>query len=205
MITSKYILRLIEDYYALHKVRGKPVTIYENPTSSDLRELYKSSVKEVRFLANAETRKLYIWDSYLAIHDDVRKILGLPSSQETTKTESPYLVEGYAQIVSGKLKFTAQKRYGTIAEVFLYINDLFKDLGVQHRTMSILRNGRPYKDIPDFGKNPELYVKMAYSRDVVKSFLSQNWAFINSYISEFSQFIATLQSKFDQWVELYDK
>jgi hypothetical protein len=86
MITSKQIINQLEQYSDTKNVAGHPVIIYENPTSSDILEISKStksSPKEVRFIADPDTHKIYIWDAYLAIHRDILKQIGLkPSSWE---------------------------------------------------------------------------------------------------------------------------
>ena len=103
MITSRQILNQIEQYSDTKNVSGHAVVIYENPTSSDVLEISKStksSPKEVRFIANPDTHKIYIWDAYLAIHRDILKQTGLkPSSWDVP------ILFGEASITGNSLTF----------------------------------------------------------------------------------------------------
>ena len=81
MITSKQIIEISEEYNTRKNISGRDVVIYKNPTVSDLKEIQKLSVlqdmPEVRFVINRNDKGVYIWDSYLANHDQVYGVLHL--------------------------------------------------------------------------------------------------------------------------------
>ena len=60
MITSKQINKISEEYLT----RVRDVEIYVNPTSSDYQKLYNvNSYHQVRFTADIDTKKVYVWDA----------------------------------------------------------------------------------------------------------------------------------------------
>ena len=81
MITSKHIIVILEEYATRKNISGRDVVIYKNPTVTDLKEIQKLSVlqdmPEVRFVINRNDKGVYIWDSYLANHDQVYGVLHL--------------------------------------------------------------------------------------------------------------------------------
>lgn len=102
MITSSQILKLYEDWEKTISYGNKPINIFVNPTSSDLIKLTKSisdSPKEVRFIADAKTQKVYVWDASLAIHNNVRPQLGF--SHEILDTSN--IIDGTVGLSNGKL------------------------------------------------------------------------------------------------------
>jgi hypothetical protein len=74
-ITSKQILHILEEYKDLFRIRGMRVTVFVNPSRSDVVDLGK---KVVRFLAVANTKEVYIWDGLAAVHSEVFNELGIP-------------------------------------------------------------------------------------------------------------------------------
>jgi len=77
MITSKQIFNLLEDYAMLVGLPGGKVPVYENPTTSDYLDIKKSTIRfyrkleSIRFIADIENEKVWVWDAYLATHDDI--------------------------------------------------------------------------------------------------------------------------------------
>jgi hypothetical protein len=77
MITSKQIFNLLEDYAMLVNLPGGKVPIYENPTTSDYSDIKKSTIRfyrkleSIRFIADIENEKVWVWDAYLATHNDI--------------------------------------------------------------------------------------------------------------------------------------
>lgn len=114
MITSKRILDLLESYRLSKKVNNQLLTVYENPTQSEMKKagylsvdddgeehpLSKQFQGDVRYIADARDKKVYVWGAWDSIHDDVRRLLKFPDQSQTFKT--PYLIEGVAKVtVSG--------------------------------------------------------------------------------------------------------
>ena len=107
MITSKQILKLAEDYEDRKNIYGKDVLIFKNPTSSDIKEIKSQHfTTEVRFIADAKSRLVYVWDANLAIHAPILKALKYP---EGSIGNSPYLLESLANIVGTKLELTSSQ------------------------------------------------------------------------------------------------
>lgn len=105
MITSKQINQVIEQYVNAQKTPNGYVQVFSNPSQSELKSIVQNSKSSssskcmIRFIADARDRKVYIWDAYLAVHDDGRKIIGFP----TSIMQTPYLVNGLAWITNGKM------------------------------------------------------------------------------------------------------
>ena len=112
MISSKQILSILESYLSTRQVRGKSIIIYKNPTSSDYQEMYRDSkkdnmmsnglllqtrqpFKEIRFILDGVTKIVYVWDAYLAIHEDVAKLLNINLDSQT-------ILHGACEVYNGK-------------------------------------------------------------------------------------------------------
>jgi hypothetical protein len=105
LITSKQIINNLEQYVDARKTSNGYVQIFSNPSKSELNTIVQHSKSSssskclVRFIADAKNKKVYVWDAYLAIHDDGRKILNF----STNIMQTPYLVNGVAWIANGKM------------------------------------------------------------------------------------------------------
>jgi hypothetical protein len=101
MITSKQIIKLSEEYWGAKNVSGTYTIIYDNPTASDLKDLNLTmntgnSRRVVRFIADRQYKKVYIWDAWNAHHTQMRPVLGFNSD---SLSEYP-LMDGYAILSS---------------------------------------------------------------------------------------------------------
>jgi hypothetical protein len=101
MITSRQINNLLEDYVTGKKFFGYYAELFVNPSQSEISKIIKASkeytdIRELRFIADARLRKVYIWNSYLVLHSSIKRELGYPSDN------CSYLFEGTASIKSGK-------------------------------------------------------------------------------------------------------
>lgn len=123
MISSKFILQQLESFSKTGRVFGRLVDVFENPTSSDLKELSKQAkdfqlnLTEVRYIADARKQKVFVFNSELAIHADIRMILGY--STEHYKT--PHLLNGEARFQRGKLSALSQR--DLISKSFWYFSN----------------------------------------------------------------------------------
>jgi len=105
VITSKQIIYLCEDYLELKKIRNLPVNIYVDPSLGDLKDMaveakkQNRTLKEVRFIAIADISRIFAWDAYLAIHQDIAKLYGI-------NLESSNLMHGGVNISGGKVAAT---------------------------------------------------------------------------------------------------
>jgi hypothetical protein len=101
LITSKQIIEINEKYLDSRKESGVLISIYENPTSSDIQSLYKSikqPEKKVRYIIDGNQKRIYVWDAWLMIHADASsKFLG------RSLIKYPYGFHGDAIISGNKL------------------------------------------------------------------------------------------------------
>ena len=117
MITSKQIIELVEIYSTGFKVRSTFVSVYENPTKSEIQEIISSTKNSqggsylgnslnlpIRFIADGRNQKIYMWDSYYSEHIKVLKLLKLPTSR------TPYVMTGGCSIVGSGLKLVWDNR-----------------------------------------------------------------------------------------------
>ena len=105
MITSRQVVNIIESYASSGQYRGHHVEIFENPSSSDFISIEKSAREDnrkfesLRFIVDSKNKKVYVWDGYLALHDEARQSLGLPKRYDKT----PWLVNGMTSVRDGKI------------------------------------------------------------------------------------------------------
>jgi len=79
MITASYVNNLLEEYHALMKFDDLDIPIFVNPTRSEFREVGS----DVRFIADAEEKKVYVWDASKVIHRTMKYFLGLDTVSPT--------------------------------------------------------------------------------------------------------------------------
>ena len=108
LITSKQIINQIEQYSDSKNVKGQLVTIYENPTLDEFKDLERSSRQSgggnvLRCIANAKTQTVYVWDAYNARHVDIRSLLHFPTDFEST----PYIIDAYLDVSGGHARMFA--------------------------------------------------------------------------------------------------
>jgi hypothetical protein len=65
--------QILEEYHALHKSGDEGFPIFINPDQSELKECGD----EVRFIADAEHKKVYAWDAFATIHNTIKNQLYL--------------------------------------------------------------------------------------------------------------------------------
>jgi hypothetical protein len=178
MITSKRIIQLVEEWFRDVKNGNISASVYVNPGSSDIRELYKraelanrAGFPAIRFIADSRSpQKVYVWDAYYAYHDDVSKVLGFSRPNEHLD-EPPFVYDGYGKIVSGKL--VGNDTYATTLNIDKLLDSLESN------------NGRHFSD------------KQIKDRiDILRTIFSCNWMFIDRYIPGFSKIIEKRKQKF---------
>lgn len=106
MITSSQIIRLSEEWFKSIYIRGNVnVPIFKNPSSSDYLELKKSKVNEVRFVADNNSRNLYIGDAVTLIHDEIGQASGI-DTRSNKFDEKKLVLMGIAALRNGKFVMT---------------------------------------------------------------------------------------------------
>jgi hypothetical protein len=119
-MNAKQIIKLLEEISEVYdsplvtytKERGARVKkvhpIYVNPTKADYAEIYKEGKHtEIKFIAIMETKKVYVWDAFYAIHETVAGQLGLGNNWDL----NPEIFTGTAVISSGKATMGVTDRF----------------------------------------------------------------------------------------------
>jgi hypothetical protein len=106
LITSRQIIQISEEWAKSPKIFGKPVNIYVNPGSSDIKDMYKlmtnSSNKEIRFFADAKAQKVFVADAMLIQHQDIEKAMGYKPIDYGYDVPE-YYIEGMGHIGGGRI------------------------------------------------------------------------------------------------------
>jgi hypothetical protein len=107
---SEYLFQ--EEYlFNLKNVAGKDsgVGVFKNPSSSDLVKLRKGMAKgdtEVRFMADAKTKTVFVWDAASHIHSQATKDLVANKAIDTPKTfDVTRFFNGTATLADGSLTY----------------------------------------------------------------------------------------------------
>ena len=122
MITAERILDFLEKKLTPVIEYKKEVNRFENPDDSDLEELRTLGVKEVGFIANARTKKVFVWDSTLAIPTELSKDLVGVSGYNLNKSTD--VIFGTAGLSSTGL-FLRDRRDITVSSLVKNFNRTF--------------------------------------------------------------------------------
>ena len=112
MITSKQIIKLLEEYADSGTKNGHYIEVYKNPSSSDFLAMAKTAKKEkrtfdeIRFIGDTQAQILYVADAYSTIHPEIPFIVNLPM------TNLKYWFLGNAKVVTGKATATLVEPMG---------------------------------------------------------------------------------------------
>jgi hypothetical protein len=176
VITSKQIINISEEWDRTVKNGSLTADVYLNPTSTDLKEIYKKMAsnnpkKEIRFIADAKDKKVYVWDASLAPHSYVSHSLGFDTSKWLD--EPPFVFDGFGYLKNG------------------YINPTFT-----HGTAKNISDLR----LSEFTKSrtPSYHNSMIKE---VEDFYNCNWSFIDKYIPNCSSFIDRKKREFLIWLK----
>ena len=101
MITSKQVTNILEKTLKWKQYYGEKVEILENPSSSEVIDLFDSKtpdfLREIRLIADADTKKVYVWNAELATHNMVQSDIGYPNLNN-----KPNLILGMGKLSGGK-------------------------------------------------------------------------------------------------------
>jgi hypothetical protein len=127
MITAKQILEEIIRYVTpppnLFSNKGKAI-VYSNPTSTDFKDLYKASnYKNARFIIDNNSKKAYVWDAELALHDYVARSLDILPLMDTLKFQG--IIIGTGSMQSGKVIMTGSDCLDDMIRIFDKNDKLF--------------------------------------------------------------------------------
>jgi hypothetical protein len=104
VITSRQIIKLSEEYVKTVKIYSNSFPVFENPSAKEIADACKQSkimwgISGIRFFADNNSKKVYIWDSYFGVHKDVARHLGL---DDRYITRDPTLFFGIANVTNGR-------------------------------------------------------------------------------------------------------
>jgi hypothetical protein len=115
-MNAKQIIKLLEEWSkSIPGINKKEkVNIYENPGSTDVKELYPTTKKEklVRYIADAKEKKVYVWSALLAMHTTVRKEIGLGDSGPDSRIKYPSVIEGFGLLSGGRIVSVSMSNEG---------------------------------------------------------------------------------------------
>ena len=72
MIKASSLIPLLEEYLSRFDIRGKSVEVFVNPSRKELRTL---GGEFIRFIADADTKKVYAWEGYSAVHGEMARYI----------------------------------------------------------------------------------------------------------------------------------
>lgn len=159
MITSKQILQMSEEYLTSKRIGNNLVEVYVNPTSSDYQHLYSiNSSHGLRFTADIDTKKFYVWDGFTMMHGEAADLIGIYS-----KYQAFYKRDSIRGFVFGNNLFMG---YGTVNNnklTLIHLSDILET------SLSVL----PQPASEHFFDG---------TREYFKDILSSRWNWISKYI-----------------------
>ena len=117
-------MNVTEEYDNTFNVKGKPVIVFVNPTGSELKSL---KCEEFRFTADPVSKKVYVWNGELALHEDINRKLNLGSRKDLLVGEA--LLRG-----SSLVMYTSDEIDVSVTPSFY----IFKDNIKSQQTMTTL-------------------------------------------------------------------
>ena len=128
MITSKQIINLSDEFVS--DVKGYPGTytgVFVNPTSTDFKELFKNvKSSSVRFIADNNNKKVYVWDSDLAVHNRMADELDIYNRYYKQTDMSDIFLSGVGNLSGGKIVIRDSDIIGSYLKVLMSGNSLEK-------------------------------------------------------------------------------
>ena len=196
MITSKQILR--EIWSSSPIISGHQVDVFENPSSSDIKELFmsiKGTEKQVRFFADFNKQKVFVWDAFIALHKEVLK-----TTRCYTETK-PTIMMGFGIVGGGKIVLDDGVITGASVGVTFF--DSGEELEGLSDLIDLLYG---YYD----GSLSNSEVKKKYGEEIstqvnwLLEIFKYNWSFVDKYISGVKQSINKEKKRFEDWQKNYD-
>lgn len=110
-------MNLFETYFAGRKFGNRYVELFTNPSKSELFEVTEKSFRknkkrEIRFAINPENKTIFVCDSYIGLHPDIRSL--------TNYTEDDFfIIYGLATYNGTKFIVNLDECYSEIFSLFL--------------------------------------------------------------------------------------
>ena len=109
MLTSQYILQIVEKYFNTKKVYNNDVVIFQNPTLEDIKTIVHQTISyypEIRFIIDAKKQSVYIWDARLSNHNDIFTSVGL---DWWSRDSNPSILFGTSSIKNNRLELDSSE------------------------------------------------------------------------------------------------
>jgi hypothetical protein len=113
---------ILEEYYSVIPGYGNYIPVFVNPTRSELLQASQNKSKNksnwfIRFSADAEQEKLYVWSGYLAAHMDARDQLDLKCNGHSLEQRCSRIFEGIAEKEGSGFRVTSSHCLEAFGEV----------------------------------------------------------------------------------------
>jgi hypothetical protein len=168
MITSNQIITLSEEWVKSVITPGdEKCDVYENPGSTDIKELYQLGNNLIRYVADAKSQRVYVWSAMLALHDTVRVSLGLGHSGPNAYKDTPYVIEGFGQISGSKIVTVFRKHEGTLYH--------------REEALQALLDWERFIPLDPDNVKEKLRLR-EYTLSTLSAILNYNWSFVDKYI-----------------------
>jgi hypothetical protein len=125
-----------EEYLTRLNYKGKSFEVFVNPSVKEIKQLDK--MDGVRFTAILKDKKVYVWDSYVAIHNDVWDMeTGKGRNFNSASCEDA--LHGECEFKGGKyvMNFSDEIHYQLGIGKRFYIRDIIKDFKWVNRYINI--------------------------------------------------------------------
>jgi len=124
-----------EEYLTRLKRKGQSFEVFVNPSVKEMKQV--DEMDGVRFTADNKDKKVYVWDSFVAIHNDVWDLetgKGRNFNRESCET----VLHGECELKGGKyvMNFSDEIHYQMDNKTF-YIRDIIKDFKWVNRYINI--------------------------------------------------------------------
>lgn len=179
MITSRQIIN--EVYLTLQRFGSVTAPVYKNPSTSDYIAMYKESLATnerklnyIRFIANAKTKSVYVWDGYRIVHEIVRSKLNMFDNFFNT----PWILDGAADYSSGKAVAKDWHKFDTIPKELMFAS-----------------SRRGYDDPETDSSINNSYINWAFQTLLI------DWSFVDKYVSGTNSMMKLYKSKFNKYLE----
>ena len=164
MIIAKEIIDLCEIWSSSPVIQGNLVNVYENPGSTDYKELNKDTKRgRIRFIADNKSKIIFVWDAYLAIHVSVANKLWIEKKIRGSVYRNDLLL-GEASLSGGGAKMVE-------TDVFGHIDNLMKTVKTEKPLGYLKEYYEKYQEIFDIDWSwVYKYVDCQYLTDIKSKF-----------------------------------
>ena len=169
LLKATEILRMIEEYLDRFNVRGESIEVFINPSRKERRDL---NVEFIRFFADDDNKKVYVWKGFSAVHGEMMWHLSLNGKDRSYPPASGSRVDPF---YSNLLVGIAQPMGGGSIEMI--------DSIPIHRFLDYLRpEDRDEKETKTF-----------------RNLMSKDWRWLDKYIDA-SKYLKRVKEEFEDIV-----